>query len=144
MTHPRINIRTAVAEHLKQTFANTYTSRSKPLFDQDLPAVLVYTGTETIKEERWDTDGHGDLIRELELFVEAVDTGKDDLDDKLDTMAEQIENMLDGWNVPKMRNAVLRFKTTETDMSIDGAKIYGAIRLGFTLTYMTKTHNNDD
>ena len=81
MTHPRINIRTAVAEHLKQTFANTYTSRSKPLFDQDLPAVLVYTGTETIKEERWDTDGHGDLTRELELFVEAVDTGKDDLDD---------------------------------------------------------------
>lgn len=144
MTHPRINIRAAVAEHLKQTFANTYTSRSKPLFDQDLPAVLVYTGNETIKEERWDTDGHGDLIRELELFVEAVDTGKDNLDDKLDTMAEQIENMLDGWDVPNHKNIILRFRSTETDMSIDGNKIYGAIRLGYTLTYMTKTHNNDD
>ena len=144
MTHPRNNIRTAVAEHLKQTFANVYTSRSKPLFDQDLPAVLVYTGNETIREERWGMDGFGHLTRELELFVEAVDTGKDDLDDKLDTMAEQIENLLDGWDVPGRKNAVLKFKTTETDMSIDGAKIYGAVRLGYTLTYYTPTHNNDD
>lgn len=144
MTHPRIDIRNAVCEQLKQSFTNVYATRTKPLFDQDLPALIVYTGNENIKEERWDTDGHGDLTRELEIFVEGVDTGKDDLDEKLDTIAEQIENLLDGWDVPNRRNAVLRFKTTETDISIDGNKIYGAIRLGYTLTYMTKTHNNDD
>lgn len=138
MTHPRIDIRNAVCEQLKQSFTNVYATRTKPLFDQDLPALLVYTGNENIKEERWDTDGHGDLTRELEIFVEGVDTGKDDLDEKLDTIAEQIENLLDGWDVPNRRNAVLRFKTTETDISIDGNKIYGAIRLGYTLTYMTK------
>lgn len=144
MTHPRIDIRNAVAQRLKENFANVYTSRTKPLFDQDLPALLIYTGNETIKEERWDTDGHGDLTRELEIMVEGVDTGKDDLDDKLDTIAEQIETLLDGWDIPNRKNAVLRFKATETDFSIDGNKTYGAIRLGYTLTYMTQTHNNDD
>jgi hypothetical protein len=143
MIHPRTDIRNKVAEHLRTQFANVFTSRAKPLFDQDLPAVLVYAGSEQIKTERWDTDGHGALFRELELFVEAVDTGKDDLDDKLDAHAAAIEDALDGWEVPDRKSAVLRFKGTDTDISIDGNKTYGAIRLAFSLTYQTATKNDD-
>lgn len=141
MTHKRQDIREQVATTLRTEFANVYTSRAKVLFEQDMPAVLVYTTTETIQKERWDTDGFGILFRDLEIAIEAVDIGKDDLDDKLDAMAETIEGLLDGWEMPNMKNAILRFKSTETDMSIDGNKIYGAIKLTFTITYQTETHN---
>lgn len=141
MTHKRQDIREQVATTLRTEFANVYTSRAKVLFEQDMPAVLVYTTTETIQKERWNTDGFGNLFRDLEIAIEAVDIGKDDLDDKLDAMAETIEGLLDGWEMPNMKNAILRFKSTETDMSIDGNKIYGAIKLTFTITYQTETHN---
>ena len=141
MTHKRQDIREQVATTLRTEFANVYTSRAKVLFEQDMPAVLVYTTTETIQKERWDTDGFGNLFRDLEIAIEAVDIGKDDLDDKLDAMSETIEGLLDGWEMPNMKNAILRFKSTETDMSIDGNKIYGAIKLTFTITYQTETHN---
>lgn len=141
MTHARQDIREQIATQLRTEFANVFTSRAKVLFDQDLPAVLVYTTNETIQKERWDFDGFGNLFRDLEIAIEAVDIGKDDLDDKLDAMAETIEGLLDGWGMPNMKNAILRFKSTETDMSIDGNKIYGAIKLTFTITYQTETHN---
>ena len=143
MPHPRKQIREAVAARLSETFENVFASRAKPLFDQDLPAVLVYTSSESIKQERWDTDGRGALTRELDLFVEAVDTGKEDLDDKLDAHAERIESALDGWEIPERKSAILRFKGTDMDMNIDGSKTYGAVRLAFSLTYRTETKNVD-
>lgn len=141
MPHPRQQIRTAVAARLRETFQNVYASRAKPLFDQDLPAILVYSATESVSRERWDTDGFGALTRELELFVEAVDVGKEDLDDKLDSLAEQIESSLDGWEIPDRKSAILRFKGTDMDISIEGNKTYGAVRLAFSLTYLTDTKN---
>lgn len=141
MTHPRQTIRETIAARLAESMQNVFTSRAKPLFDQDLPAVLVYAGTEQVKRERWDTDGFGDLTRELEILVECVDLGKEDLDDKLDALAESVENALDGWEIPGYKNAVMRFTGTDINMSIDGNKTYGAIRLAYTLTYMTATQN---
>ena len=143
MTHARQDIREQIAEHLRTEFANVFTSRAKVLFDQDLPALLVYTTDETVQKERWDFDGFGHLFRELNVAVEGVDIGKDDLDNKLDAMAETIESLLDGWTMPNRLNAVLKFKSTETDMNIDGNKIYGAIKLTFTITYQTETHSDE-
>jgi hypothetical protein len=138
--HTRQHIRESVAVRLHEQFQNVFASRSKPLFDQDLPAVLIYTTSEIIKTERWDTDGFGALTRELELFIECVDMGGD-LDDKLDTAALSVENLLDGWEIPNRKNAILRFKGTDMDISIDGNKTYGAVRLSFSITYMTATNN---
>ena len=100
MTHARQDIREQIAEQLRTEFANVFTSRAKVLFDQDMPAVLVYTTNETIQKERWDFDGFGNLFRDLEISIEAVDIGKDDLDNKLDAMAETIERLFDGWEMP--------------------------------------------
>ncbi len=144
MIHPRIDIRNQLAEHLRQNqTAQVFIGRAVPIFDQDLPAILVYTGNEQINRERWDTDGCGELIRELELNIEAVTIGNTDLDDKLDELAQSIESALDGWTMLNRKNAVLRFKNTYVDHSIDGNKIYGAVRLEYSLAYMTETHNND-
>lgn len=140
MSH-RKQIRDAVATRLRETFQNVFASRAKPLFDQDLPAVLVYTTSEDIKQERWDTDGFGSLTRELDLMVEAVDLGSADLDDKLDSYAAAIESALDGWEIPDHKSAIMRFKGTDMDMSIEGNKSYGAVRLVFSITYITDTKN---
>lgn len=138
MTHPRQTIRECIAERLREHFNNVFITRAKALFEQDLPAILIYTNNETIKEERWDTDGFGCLFRELELCIEAVDTGKDDLENKLDDTAAIIEGLLNGWEIPNRKSAIMRFKNTDFDMNIDGNKIYGAIKLTYTLTYQTE------
>lgn len=143
MTHPRTNIRNALADTLRETFDNVYTSRAVPLFDQDLPAILVYTTAETIKKERWDMDGFGPLTRTATFGIEAVAIGKATLDDELDELAEKIESAMDGWVIPNYNNAIIRFISTEIDMSVDGNKTYGAIRLEFTITYFTDTTNDD-
>lgn len=81
------------------------------------------------------------MFRDLEIAIEVVDIGKDDLDNKLDGLAETIERLFDGREMPNRKNAVLRFKSTETDMNIVGNNIYGAIKLAFGLTYQTETTN---
>lgn len=141
MTHPRQTIRECIAERLREHFNNVFITRAKALFEQDLPAILIYTNNETIKEERWDTDGFGCLFRELELCIEAVDTGKDDLENKLDDTAAIIEGLLNGWEIPNRKSAIMRFKNTDFDMNIDGNKIYGAIKLTYTLTYQTENEH---
>lgn len=146
MTHPRQTIKEAIAQRLKdaQTKAgqHIFVGRAKPLFDNDLPAILIYGNDENISTERWDTDGFGELKRELIIFIEAIDAGKDDLDNKLDSLAWEIENALDGWDIPNHQSAILRFRATDSDLMIEGRTIYGAIRLSYNITYRTKTHNN--
>lgn len=133
-----------MAERLRQQFSSVFNSRAKPLFDQDLPALLVYTSGEDVRQERWSMDGYGPLTRQLDVYIEAVDTGKDELDDKLDEMARKIESLMDGWQLPDFSNAVIDFKATDMDINSDGKKTYGAIRLFYQITYFTQTKSYDD
>lgn len=146
MTHPRQIIKEAIAQRLREAQTNAgqhiFVGRAKPLFDSDLPAILIYGNDENIVTERWDTDGFGELERNLTVFIEAVELGKDNLDNKLDSLSMQIEQALDGWNIPGHQSAIIRFKATDSDIMIEGRSIYGAIRLSYNITYRTKTHNN--
>ncbi len=153
MTHARTEIRRALVNTLKTKIGDNYPtdakdriydSRTKPLFDQFLPAILVYARHENVLEERFVTDGYGPTKRELDIAFEAVILGHDQLDDALDNIAAQIESALDGWEMPTRRADVLRLKSTEIDTSIDGSKVYGAIRLTYTMSYYTpnKQPNN--
>lgn len=146
MSHQRTAIRKALVEKLKTKVGENYLtdaldriydSRSKPLFDQFLPAILVYSRNENIAEERFATDGFGATKRELDVALEAVVLGNEQLDDALDNIAAQIESALDGFEIPTRKADVLQLKSTEIDVSIDGGKIYGAIRLNYAITYYT-------
>ncbi len=147
MNHPRTAIRDALVDRLKTKVDDAfltdaedkiYGSRSKPLFDQFLPAILVYARNENILEERYTTDGHGATKRELEIAFEAVVLGDEEVDTTLDKIAKQIEDAFDGWEMPTRKADVLKLKSTEIDISIDGSKIYGAIRLTYNITYYTE------
>ncbi len=147
MSHPRTTIRDALVDRLKTKVDDVfltdakdkiYGSRSKPLFDQFLPAILVYARNENILEERFTTDGHGATKRELDVAIEAVMLGNEEIDNALDNIAAQIEFAFDGWEMPTRKADIMKLKSTEIDISIDGSKIYGAIRLNYSITYYTK------
>ena len=153
MSHPRSAIRQALVNQLKTKVDNIYptiaeeriyNSRAKPLFDQFLPAILVYARNENILEERFATDGFGATKRELDIAFEAVVLGNEQLDDDLDNIAAQIEKSLDGWEMPSRKADILRLKSTEIDVSIEGSKIYGAVRLTYTITYYTSNKQPDN
>lgn len=146
MSHPRSVIRNAIIDRLKTRIDDSYPTdaqdriygnRAKPLFDQFLPAILIYAKDETVLEEKYETNGYGPLKRELEIAIEAVILGDDDFDQKLDDLSNQIENALDGFEINSRKSDILKLKSTEIDSSIEGSKIYGAVRLSYSITYRT-------
>lgn len=153
MSHPRTAIRQALVDRLKNQVDDAYLtdaqdkiygSRSKPLFDQLLPAILVYARSENITQERFASDGFGATKRELEIAIEAVVLGGEQVDETLDNIAKQIEDAFDGWEMPTRKADVLKIKSTEIDISIDGGKIYGAVRLTYSITYYTSSKQPDN
>jgi hypothetical protein len=109
-----------------------------------LPAILVYARSENIIEERFTSDGYGATKRELEIALEAVILGNEQIDDDLDNIAKQIEDAFDGWEMPTRKADILKLKSTEIDISIDGSKVYGAARLTYGITYYTANKQPDN
>lgn len=153
MSHSRTLIRQALVDRLKTKVDDVYPtdaedriygSRSKPLFDQFLPAILVYARSENVLEERFSTDGFGATKRELEIAFEAVVLGGEQVDDGLDNIAAQIELAFDGWEMSNRKADVMKLKSTEIDVSIEGSKTYGAARLTYGITYYTINKQPDN
>lgn len=150
MSHPRSIIRNSITNRLKSKIDDAYltdaedrvfSSRTKPLFDQFLPAILVYARDENVSSEG--IDGNAALKRELELAIEAVLLGGEQIDQDLDDIANQIESALDGFVIADRGNDLLRLKSTEIDSSVEGSKIYGAVRLTYLVTYLTAIKQDD-
>lgn len=144
--HPRCIIRKAFVEKLKEagTLAreNVFDSRVKPLFDQHLPALLVYTRDEKILENQYDGDGFFPYKRQLEIAIEGILSACSDLDDKIDTLALEVEQALLGFEITGFLNAVIKMISTETDVVLDGTHCYGAVRINYTITYYTATNKD--
>ena len=147
MSHKRQIIRDAIINQLKDNTdagGNIYGNRAKPLFDQFLPAILVYSKQENILEDQYNIDGYAPLKRELEIAIEAVILGSDEFDQKLDNIAEQIESALDGFEIQTRKADLIKLKSTEIDYSIEGSKIYGAVRLTYSVIYRTSVKHPDN
>ena len=147
MSHKRQIIRDAIINQLKdKTYAgsNVYCNRAKPLFDQFLPAILVYSKQENILEDQYNIDGYAPLKRELEIAIEAVILGGDDFDQKLDDISEQIESTLDGFEIETRKADLIKLKSTDIDYSIESSKIYGAVRLTYSVIYRTSVKQPDN
>jgi hypothetical protein len=153
MSHQRTAIRQALVDRLKTKVDDVfltdaedriYGSRAKPLFDQFLPAIIVYTRSENILEERFASDGYGASKRDLEVAIEAVVLGNEQVDDILDNIAKQIEDALDGFEMESRKADILKLKSTEIDVSIEGSKIYGAVRITYGITYYTANKQPDN
>ena len=147
MSHKRQIIRDAIINQLKDKTdagSNIYGNRAKPLFDQSIPAILVYSKQENILEDQYNIDGYAPLKRELEIAIEAVIIASDEFDQKLDDIASQIESALDGFEIETRKADLIKLKSTEIDYSIESSKIYGAVRLTYSVIYRTSVKQPDN
>ena len=147
MMHPRTHIRQALVARLSEkndgiylTMAEdkVFASRVKPLFDQHFPAILLYTSDETVEENQYLGDGFTPLKRNLSVEIEAAVKGSEQLDDELDLFALQIENALDGFEIPERISDVITLMKTDSAAVIEGSKVYGVIRLTYQVSYLTE------
>ena len=143
MSHPREEIRgTVVAllatptEEVYPTAAEgrVYPSRVKPLFDKDLPAILVYILSEEITGGLMSATLHG--RRQVEVVVDTI-TRAEDLDDVLDDFSQAIETALLSISLLGLSDLVERVSLSKTETGFTGKGDHerGCLRLFFSVTY---------
>lgn len=137
MSHVRRQIREAAATALAglaTTGTRVFQSRLHPLRDADLPCLLVNTDDEAIEAEN--AVLNGELTRDLTLTVRGVAKVSADLDDVLDSIAEQVEPVL---SVLALGGLAKRCALQRINVEMDDAleKPVGVITLAYQVTYFT-------
>jgi len=132
--HPRKLIRQKIKNLLiGKTVAgtNVFTNRTKPLVD--LPILLIY-----LKSEPAEVVKDLPIKREAEILIELIDKVGDDLDDRLDDEAYEIEKELQGNEY--LDGLVENIDIINTDIRLieEGTKRYGSLLLTYRTRYYTR------
>ena len=134
MSHARQQIREAVATlvtGLTTTGSNVFQSRVYRLQASELPALLVYTNSETVERSHM-TSG---LVRELTLRVEGIAKALADIDDTLDTIGAEVEAALGGQEPAGVEDLVLQ--SADVTINGEGEQQVGAIVMDYLVRYRT-------
>ena len=136
------HIRKAIREHvvttitsLSTTGSNVYETRYFPLQTGNLPALIVYTLDETVEDY---TIGQNTRtqFRALNLIIEAHCRGTANIDDTLDTIAEEVEEAM-VTDISRGGHAK-DTKLVATDVEFDTAsQKTGLMRLTYLISYNT-------
>jgi|TARA_R100001480_G_C4668958_1_gene173257 hypothetical protein len=136
------HIRKAIREHvvttvtsLSTTGSNVYETRYFPLQTGNLPALIVYTLDETVEDY---TIGQNTRtqFRALNLIIEAHCRGTANIDDTLDTIAEEVEEAM-VTDISRGGNAKdTKLVSTEVDFDTASQKT-GLMRLTYLISYNT-------
>lgn len=137
--HPRQLIREAFSARLMSATSaedRVFPSRITPITNGVLPAILIYTREEKVKE--YSPDGEdGWIERELQVIVEGAVKGGETVDDKLDALGAEIEGLLLDWQIPGRETAKIRLHEVQQDVIAEGSRPVGAIGLVFEVCYRT-------
>ena len=120
---------------LSTTGSNVYETRYFPLQTGNLPALLVYTLDETVEDY---TIGQNTRTqhRSLNLIIEAHCRGTANIDDTLDTIAEEVEEAM-VTDITRGGNAK-DTKLVSTEIEFDTAsQKTGLMRLTYLISYNT-------
>lgn len=146
MAHYRQTIRDAVVDildGLETTEGRVFVSRSVPLASADLPALCVYTASETSEPDR--IGSNRAVRRELSLVVEGVAEVNETLDDTLDDIATEVEAAIGADTTLGLSAGVYDCTLASTQIAIrgggDAKKETGSVVLTFTVTYRTLLAN---
>lgn len=135
MTHARQQIRKDFLAALVVIIEHTFDSRIRPYYDDILPSVSCYTRQETIDDEKGGKSGQ--QYRDLQVNIQANIKAGNDIDDRLDEMAEQIEIAI--FNDPVLKKLrCYDLISTETEINSESEKNIGVITLLFSCKYITK------
>lgn len=122
---------------LATTGANVFTSRVSPLLETEMPGLYVM-----LRDERADFDGQalGMVARTGNLVIEAWAQGGDGLEDKLDTIAAEVETAIYG-ATPELAGLLMNIgaPTTQVDLPAgdENSRRTGIIRILFPVVYRT-------
>ena len=140
MAHVRKTIREYFGTQLTgltTTGANAFESRVYPMQSAKLPAILIYTTTESSEEQAFSSKRVQNRLLSVEVqgFVRAISN----FDDTLDLIAKEVEvAILDD---PTLGGLAINTELTSTqaDYSGEGEQPVGTIRLTFDVQYRTET-----
>jgi len=138
MAHVRKQIRDRVAAVLSSNVSlvndRVYTTRVHPFNDTNLPAISVYTGSES--SERLNA-GVTDLFRELTLDIDIYVRETSSFDDDVDAISVQVEEAIaNDFTI----NGLAKFAVlTSTEIQFDGDadQILGIAKLTYAIRYVT-------
>jgi hypothetical protein len=136
------HIRKTIREHvvttvtsLSTTGSNVYETRYFPLQTGNLPALIVYTLDESIEDYTLGRNTRTQQ-RSLNLIIEAHCRGTANIDDTLDTIAEEVEEAM-VTDVTRGGNAK-DTKLVSTEIEFDTAsQKTGLMRLTYLINYNT-------
>lgn len=138
MAHVRKQIRDAIKTALTglaTTGANCYQSRVFPFESTKLPALLIYTKSETTD---FDTISlPRDIMRVLEINVEAYVQGTANYDNTLDQIAVEVEEAIAADVTLGGLTKDLQTVAFEADFSGDGEQTVAIGRFTISATYRT-------
>ena len=136
MAHQRTEIRAKIADVLSKRVRFTdkvFPNRKTDLFPEELPLVVVHTPDEDVEVF---AAAPRILLRRLTVVVEAAARG-DELDDRLDAHAAEIERAL----APEERLGGLTrdlvLVKAETEIDPGGDMLMGSVRLTYQAIYLT-------
>jgi hypothetical protein len=141
MTHPRTQLRAVFRARLLNVTAaedRVYKGRLMPIEEPQLPAIVIHTRDAEEVQERSPSGWNGFERRRCIVSVVGIVQSFDDIDDELDTMAQEVEAALQGWTIPGFESADAELLDTKSDdPEFDGALTTGATTLRYAVTYQT-------
>lgn len=136
MSHQREGIRDALATLLAGItgVVGVHNNRTRRLFPEELPAILIYTKSETAEIA---IVAPREYLRTMKLAIEVVAKADDELDETLDDICEAIETRIFRNETLNGLVSDLKYSDTEIDFVPDGEQPVGAARLTFDCEYYT-------
>jgi hypothetical protein len=141
MTNRRSQIRKLFVERLTDATAaeeRVYSGRLMPIEEPELPAIVVHTRDDEEILERSVSGWDGYEQRRCIVSVVCIAQSFDDIDEDLDTMADEVEAAVQSWVIPGFESAEIGpHKTSSDPPEFDGSLTTGATTLRFPVTYYT-------
>lgn len=136
-----VNAAAAALAYRPTTGDRVYPGRSWPVSGESPPYLLVYARQERIDSATM-TSNARKTMRLLDLIVEGVDTAQTDTDERLDTIAEEVELAL---LADRTLGGTCKDMTlAQTDLTVtadDNERRIAAIRLRFVAMYLTAAND---
>jgi hypothetical protein len=138
MSHARKQIRDAVAiavTGLALTGGNVFKTRIRPLEEESLPALLIYTMNEA--SDLLTMGPNGRVGRELRVAIEVALKQLSNVDDTLDEIAAQVEVAIATNSSLKTLTKIIKVTSTTIGKSGEGDQVALGMILEFTAEYHT-------
>ena len=126
---------------LTTTGSNVFESRVYPLENASLPALIIYTKSETSEPIVIGTQRL--MSRELSVVVEGYAKATSNFDDTIDTISKEVEAAIAADRTLDGLAKDTYLESTEIEFNSEGEKPLGYVSLTFLTNYYVKEKNPD-